>query len=279
MPIIFPSTKNNSDSSSTTTLSSANLFASVFASNSNLDDQGFQPHHFPPPPPSKFTMSSNKLSTRKVPQTLLQLDTSNSKGPDGIPAIVLKTCAPKLAHILHKLFQLFYILGTFPTSWKHAHVFPIPKIGNKSNPLNYRPNAIISPIFKPMETIITKQPFTFLETNNFLSDHQYGFRKAKSTGDLLAHAVYVWSPALESCFQSRVISLDISKAFDRVWHKGLLAKLPMYGLYQTLINWIGSILSDRSIAVRVDSFLSNLHSINAGVPEGSVISLYSSFSS
>ena len=42
----FPPLKNNSDSSSSTPLSKANLFASVFASNSNLDDQGFQPHYF-----------------------------------------------------------------------------------------------------------------------------------------------------------------------------------------------------------------------------------------
>ena len=68
-----------------------------------------------------------------------------------------------------------------------------------------------------------------------------------------------------------MISLNISKAFDRVWHKGLLAKLPMFGLHHTLINWIGSFLSDRSIAVRVDGFLSS-DSINAGVPQGSVIS-------
>ena len=68
----FRPLKDNSDSSSTTPSSKANLFASVFASNSNLDDQGVQPHHFPP---SKFTMSPIKFSTRKVRQTLLQLDT------------------------------------------------------------------------------------------------------------------------------------------------------------------------------------------------------------
>ena len=120
-----------------------------------------------------------------------------------------------------------------------------------------------------METIITKQLLTFLEAENLLSNHQYAFRKARSTGDLLA---YVWSSALESCGESRVISLDISKVFDRVWQKGLLAKLPTFGVNQTLINWIGSLLSDRSTAVRVDGFLSNLHSINTGVPQGSVIS-------
>ena len=120
----FPKLKNNSESSSTTPSSKVNLFASVFVFNSNLDDQGLQRHQFPP---SKFTMSPIKLSTRRVRQTLLQLDTCKSKGPDGIAAIVLKTCAPELAPILNKLFQLSYTLGTFPTSWKQAHVFPFPK--------------------------------------------------------------------------------------------------------------------------------------------------------
>ena len=81
-----------------------------------------------------------------------------------------------------------------------------------------------------------------------------------------------WSSALESYGESRVISLDISKTFDRVWHKGLLAKLPMFGLHCTLIRWMGSFLSDRSIAIRADGFLSEPHSINSGVPQGSVIS-------
>ena len=130
------------------------------------------------------------------------------------------------------------------------------KKGDKSNPLSYHPIAITSLISKTMETIITKQLLTILETNNLLSDRRYGFRKARSTGDLLAYAVHVWSSALESCGESRVISLDIFKAFDHVWHKGLLAKLPIFGLNQTLINGIGSFLSDRSIAVRVDGFLS-----------------------
>jgi len=69
-----------------------------------------------------------------------------------------------------------------------------------------------------------------------------------------------------------VISLDIFKAFDHFWHKGPLAKLPMFGLNHTLIKWISSFLSDRSIATRVNSYLSNPHSINSGVPQGSVIS-------
>ena len=107
-PITFPNHlslhQKNSDSSSTAPLSKASLFASVFASNSNLDDQGLQLHQYIPP--SKYNMSPIKFSAQKVRPTLLQLDTSKPKDPDGIPAIFLKTCAPGLSPIFNKLFQL-----------------------------------------------------------------------------------------------------------------------------------------------------------------------------
>ena len=243
-----PPLKNNSDSPPCSTSSKAKIFASTFVSNSNLDDQDFQPPLYPT---FTITMSPIKFSTRKVLTVC-------------IPAIVLQSCAHELAPVLNKLFQLSYYLGIFPSSWKRTHVFPFSKKGDKSDPSNYRPIAITSLISKTMEAIITKQLLVFLETNNLLSDHQYGFRQARSTGDLLANAVHAWSSTLESYGESRVTSLDTSKAFDHVSHKCLLAKLPMFGLHRTLIKWISSFLSDRSIAIRVDGYLSNPHSINSG---------------
>ena len=67
-----------------------------------------------------------------------------------------------------------------------------------------------------------------------------------------------------------MISLDISKALDRVWHKSLLAKLPMLGLHITPIIWIAGLLSGKPTAIRVDS--SKPHSFNSGVPQGTVTS-------
>ena len=141
------------------------------------------------------------------------------------------------------------------------HVFPIPKKGDKSNPLNFRPIVITSLISQTMEAIITKQLLTFLETNN-RCDHQYSFRKARSTGELLACAFHVLSSALESYGESRVVASG-----TRVFSLNYRCWSPY-----TLIKWIGSFLSDRSIVVIVDGVLSNLHSIHAGVPQGSVIS-------
>ncbi|MBF2463466.1 hypothetical protein ICI39_14130 [Listeria welshimeri] len=68
------------------------------------------------------------------------------------------------------------------------------------------------------------------------------------------------------------VSLDIAKAFDRVWHKALLAKLPSYGLPERLCSWVASFLDGRSIKVVVDGICSETMPINAGVPQGSVLS-------
>ena len=152
-----------------------NLFTSTFASNSNVDDEGSQPPFYPT---SVITMPSIKFSTHKVQKALLHLNTSKSKGPDGIPKTVLKSCVPELVPALNKPFQLSYNLGIFSSSWKLEHVFPIPQKGDKCGPSNYRPNAITSLITKTMETIITKQLLSFLaflESNSLPSDHWYGF--------------------------------------------------------------------------------------------------------
>ena len=65
------------------------------------------------------------------------------------------------------------------------------------------------------------------------------------------------------------IVLDFMKAFDRVWHKGLLLKLCQLGLATWTLNWICSYLSERSISVRVGSRVSTATTVNAGVPQGS----------
>ena len=104
-----------------------------------------------------------------------------------------------------------------------------------------------------------------------LTDHQYGLRKARSTGDLLSYLTHVWSSSLKNFGESFVVALDISKAFDRVWHKALLAKLPAYG-FTPFCKLISSFLSNRFISVVVDGATSASFPVSSGVPQGSVLS-------
>ncbi len=151
-------------------------------------------------------------------------------------------------------------------------VQPVPKKGDRSNPSIYRPIALLSCFSKPFETILNKRFLNHLSTSNLLSDRQYGFRKERSTGDLLAFLNNSWSSSLRCFGETFVVALDISKAFDRVWHKSLLSKLPSFGLYPSLCTFISCFLSGRSISAVVDGYCSKPTSINSGVPQGSVLS-------
>ena len=210
-----------------------------------------------------------KLDHYKV---LRSLKTDKASGPDGIPPRFLKEFADELAPVLCRLFRLILISCTYPSSWKHALVQPVPKKGDRSNPSNYRPIALTSAIAKVFETLLNSHFIKHLESNNLLSDHQYGFRKARSTGDLLSYLTHVWSSSLKNFGESFVVALDISKAFDRVWHKALLAKLPAYGFTPSFCKLISNFLSNRFISVVVDGATSASFPVSSGVPQGSVLS-------
>ena len=123
-----------------------------------------------------------------------------------------------------------------------------------------------------MKKEINEQVLYHLESNNLIHDRQYGLKQFRSTGDILAHTTHIWNKALETGKETFVIGLVISKAFDPVWHKHLLAKLPAFGLPPCLFKGLESFLSNRSIKVEVDRISSSSFNTNAGVPQGSVIS-------
>ena len=154
-------------------------------------------------------------------------------------------------------FVIFFASFLFPAlilllGSMHALIQPVPKMGDRPNPSNNRPIALTSAVAKVFETLLNSHFIKHLESNNLLSDHQYSFRKVRSTGDLLSYLTHAWSSCLRNLGESFVIALDISKAFDRVWHKALLAKLPAYGFTPSFCKLISSFLSNRFISVVVD---------------------------
>ena len=69
----------------------------------------------------------------------------------------------------------------------------------------------------------------------------------------------------------RAVYLDISKAFDRVWHDGLLYKLKSYGINGPLLNLLKRFLTNRFQKVALNGQTSNWKEILAGVPQGSIL--------
>ena len=67
---------------------------------------------------------------------------------------------------------------------------------------------------------------------------------------------------------STVVFFDVEKAFDQVWHKGLLTKLYELGLDINLIKWIKSFLQNRGLTIRMNNTFSELLRPIHGVPQG-----------
>ena len=68
-----------------------------------------------------------------------------------------------------------------------------------------------------------------------------------------------------------MVFLDISKTFDRIWHKGLIFKLKQNGIDGEFLEWVSYYLSDRKQKVAIRNASSSLMSVKAGVPQGSVL--------
>ena len=171
-------------------------------------------------------LSSLDFSAKKVASVIASLDPSKATCPDGIPVIVLQKCSPELSPILSKLYKKCVSESCFPSCWKLASVIPAYKnSGERSDPRNYRPISLLSVISKVFECLISTPLVQNLDLHHLFSDSQYGFRAGRSTADVLTAISDRVYRVLNICGEARAVALDISKAFDKVWHVGLIHKL------------------------------------------------------
>ena len=162
--------------------------------------------------------------------------------------------------------------GQLPHDWRNAVVVPIHKKGAKNDPSNYRPVSLTSIICKILESIIREELLGHLRANNLISEHQYGFMPGRSCTLQLLDVLNSWTDGLDNKGRSiDIIYTDLKKAFDLVSHKGLVHKLPAFGIGIVLINWISAFLSGRLQKVRVGLETSSWTPVTSGVPQGSVL--------
>ena len=107
--------------------------------------------------------------------------------------------------------------------------------------------------------------------NELLYKYQSGFLSRHSTVHHLIELVHNTCLSLENHEANCQVFCDISKAFDRVWHRGLIHKLEKYGIKGDILMWIKSYLSSRKQRVFVNGVLPDELPLNAGVPQGSVL--------
>ena len=121
---------------------------------------------------------------------------------------------------------------------KKSNVTPIFKTDDTSNVSNYRPISLLNTSVKFMEKIVHKYVFSFFLSNNKNSSFQSGF----VTGDSILNQLVNMYNTFCSGKEARAVFLDLSKPFDRVWHRGLLHKLNYVGIRGRLLDWFSDYL-------------------------------------
>lgn len=246
-------------------------FQSVFSTSDKITPEQFQDKCNIPSEPQYPVMTPFNITNEGVEKLLKGLKPGKAAGPDGIKTKILLELSKEISPILTLIFKKSLLTGKVPEDWKNAHVSPIYKKGDKTNPENYRPISLTCICCKLLEHIVCSNIMKHADNHNILYPLQHGFRKSRSCVSQLIEFIDDVSSALDAGRQSDVLVMDFSKAFDKVNHSLLLHKLRYYGISEPVIAWLEDLLDNRKQSVLVEGEMSGPLDVRSGVPQGSVI--------
>ena len=210
--------------------------------------------------PAEVAWQIRHLKPRKAP------------GPDGIQNLVLQKL-PKIAiQVLTDIINAIMSLKSYPNKWKEGRILLFPKHGRDlKEPNNYRPITLLNTMGKLTEKVISKRLKQNILDLNILRNEQFGFRSHHSTTTQLLRHTEEITKGFNHGRATVGLYLDISQAFDKVWHIGLVRKLIDYNINTGMIHLIADYLTNRNFEVQVQGKVSGRKEIKSGVPQGSIL--------
>ena len=181
------------------------------------------------------------ISESEIQKCLMKLSLKKAPGPEGIPNQVYRLLAPYIAGPLKAIFDRSVADRDFPQDWKRAIIVPIPKT---SPPIlqKLRTISLLPTPSKIFEKLILKKMLNQIEP--LFGDCQHGFRATASTSTALLQIVDTSTLFYDDPKNKgfAILSLDLSKAFDKVNHRVLIEKITD-SLPRGFVSWLNSYLS------------------------------------
>ena len=213
------------------------------------------------------------IKNDEIISLIRKINPGKATGSDGISGQMLLLCDDSVILPVKIIFSNITSTSIYPDLWKVANVTPIFKKGDKQLVKNYRPISLLPICGKILEKIIFNHLYSYRITNKLITTNQSGFRPGDSTTNQLLYLVDEIHQAFDNpeSFEVRAVFLDISKAFDKVWHDGLIFKLRQNGISGSLLKLFQNYLSNRKQRVVLNGSHSYHSGIESGVPQGSVL--------
>ena len=211
------------------------------------------------------------ISQKLILDIIKNLNTNKAHGPDNISGRMIELCGDNITLPLGIIFKNIINTGIFPNLWKSANVTPVHKKDSKQVVKNYRPISLLPLFAKIFERILFSKMYNHFISNNLITKNQSGFRPNDSVTNQLICLVDSIHSSFDINLDVRSVFLDMSKAFDKVWHEGLLFKLEQNGINGKLLDLLRSYLSNRKQRVLLNGTESEWGDIESGVPQGSVL--------
>ena len=214
-----------------------------------------------------------EINPEQIVEITKKLKPKLSTGHDDISTKLLKESIECIKYPLTHIINRSLLTGIVPNQLKLAKVIPIYKASDPTEFKNYRPISILPAFSKIFEKVMYRKVTSFLNSNNLLYKHQYGFREKHTTIHPILHLLNQCAVNNNSTTKLFTLSIfcDLSKAFDVISPDILLNKLNYYGIRGVANRWFASYLSNRKQFVKFEDIQSDTECINCGVPQGSIL--------
>ena len=190
---------------------------------------------------------------------------------------MIKLCGDSIILPLTLIFEDCIDKGIFPDQWKLANVIPACKKESKNIVNNYQPISLLPIFAKVFERLLFNSLFFHFYENKLFAECQSDFLPGDSCVSQLLSIVHEIQSSFDSSLEVRAVFLDISKAFDKVWHPGLLFKLKSCGIEGNLLKLLENYLHSWKQRVVLDGQCCSWKNILSGVPQGSVLFIYMTY--
>ena len=231
----------------------------------------------------RHTVDLNRLTRDNIltkPIQLIETDTflkkikSKAVGPTNITTEILKNTPQKTGIHITRLYNATLSTGHYPKTLKKANITLLTKPNKDlTDPSSYRPISLLDIQAKIFEKIMAHRLKLHLENTDQLNQQQFGFRPGRSIEDIIITALLFLDTHHKQRKKTATISLDIQKAFDKVWHAGLIYKIHNnFNLPDITKKLLSHFIIEREYKIIHNNKTSTPFQSTAGVPQGSAIS-------